>query len=338
MYLRYSSRVVAPMQCNSPRANIGLRRFPASIAPSVLPAPTMVCNSSMNKIILPSLFLTSLRTAFKRSSNSPRNFAPATSAPRSSEYNLRSRSPCGTSPCAIRCAKPSAIAVLPTPASPISTGLFLVLRESICMQLRISSSRPITGSSFCLRASSTRSVAYLLRESNVASGLSLVTRTLPRAFAMDFIKLSLVAPYWLSKLATDLPLSKIANITCSTDTYSSFMSSAIFSASLSTALASLDKYTCPPPDCLGKRSIWRDTSASNAAVSTWVLASTETTKPSSSDSKPYNKCNVDNSMLPFCCAMLCALCTASNVFCVYLLVFILSPPFCVIVKICKKCD
>src|SRR5256885_1585057 len=33
MYLRYSSRVVAPTQCNSPRARIGLRMLPECIAP-----------------------------------------------------------------------------------------------------------------------------------------------------------------------------------------------------------------------------------------------------------------------------------------------------------------
>ena len=39
------------------------------------------------------------------------------------------------------------MAVLPVPGSPISTGLFLVRRESTWMTRRISSSRPITGSS-----------------------------------------------------------------------------------------------------------------------------------------------------------------------------------------------
>ena len=34
MCLRYSSSVVAPMQCSSPRASIGLSRLPASIEPS----------------------------------------------------------------------------------------------------------------------------------------------------------------------------------------------------------------------------------------------------------------------------------------------------------------
>ena len=47
----------------------------------------------------------------------------------------------------------------------LSTGLFLVLRERILMILRISSSRPITGSSFWLRAFSTKSSPYLFKVS-----------------------------------------------------------------------------------------------------------------------------------------------------------------------------
>src|SRR6266536_5106949 len=50
MWRRYSSRVVAPTTCSSPRASAGLSMFPASIAPSAAPAPTTVCNSSMNTI------------------------------------------------------------------------------------------------------------------------------------------------------------------------------------------------------------------------------------------------------------------------------------------------
>ncbi len=75
--LRYSSSVVAPTQCSSPRARAGLSRLEASIAPSVLPAPTRVCISSMNRMIEPSAAVISLSTAFSRSSNSPRYFAPA---------------------------------------------------------------------------------------------------------------------------------------------------------------------------------------------------------------------------------------------------------------------
>ena len=45
------------------------------------------------------------------------------------------------------------MAVLPTPGSPMSTGLFFVRRESTCMTRSISRSRPMTGSSLCSRAS-----------------------------------------------------------------------------------------------------------------------------------------------------------------------------------------
>ena len=48
------------------------------------------------------------------------------------------------------------MAVLPTPGSPMSTGLFLVRRDSTCMTRSISFSRPTTGSSLCSRASAVR--------------------------------------------------------------------------------------------------------------------------------------------------------------------------------------
>ena len=128
MYWRYSSKVVAPTQCSSPRANAGLSILPASMAPSALPAPTMVWISSINRIICPSCLERSLSTAFRRSSKSPRNFAPANKAPRSRVRTRLPLRPSGTSPLMMRCASPSTMAVLPTPGSPISTGLFLVRR------------------------------------------------------------------------------------------------------------------------------------------------------------------------------------------------------------------
>jgi hypothetical protein len=53
----------------------------------------------------------------------------------------------GTWFAAIRAARPSTTAVLPTPGSPISTGLFFWRRERICMTRSISVWRPTTGSS-----------------------------------------------------------------------------------------------------------------------------------------------------------------------------------------------
>ena len=174
MYLRYSSSVVAPTQCSSPRASAGLSMLPASMAPSALPAPTMVCSSSMNRITRPSCFARSLSTPFRRSSNSPRNLAPAISAPMSSARMRLSLRPSGTSPLTMRCARPSTIAVLPTPGSPISTGLFLVRRCSTCMVRRISSSRPITGSSLPCSARSVRSMVYFSSAWRCSSALASV--------------------------------------------------------------------------------------------------------------------------------------------------------------------
>ena len=160
MYLRYSLSVVAPMARSSPRASAGFSMFEASIEPSAAPAPTSVCSSSMKRMICPSDSVTSLRTAFSRSSNSPRYFAPATRDARSRATIRFGFKTSGTSPDTIRPASPSTIAVLPTPGSPISTGLFFVRRARICITRRISSSRPITGSSFPRRAASVRSRAY----------------------------------------------------------------------------------------------------------------------------------------------------------------------------------
>ncbi len=158
MFLRYSSRVVAPMARSSPRARAGFRRFDASIEPSARPAPTRLWSSSMKRMIAPFDWMISLMTALRRSSNSPRNLAPATSEPRSRARTRLFLSESGTSPETMRRASPSTMAVLPTPGSPMRTGLFLVRRLNTCMSRRISSSRPITGSSFSLRASAVKSL------------------------------------------------------------------------------------------------------------------------------------------------------------------------------------
>ena len=145
------------MVCNSPRANAGFRIFAVSRLPCVAPAPTMVCISSMN-IIVSFVLCSSSSSCCIRSSNSPRYFVPATSVVMSSENSRLLRIVCGTLPVAIRRAKPSTMALLPTPASPMSMGLFFLRRERICITRSISLSRPITGSIFPLRANVVRSV------------------------------------------------------------------------------------------------------------------------------------------------------------------------------------
>ena len=69
---------MAPIQCNSPLAKLGLSIFEASIAPSEAPAPTNVCNSSINKITSLVFFVISFKTLLSLSSKSPLNFEPAT--------------------------------------------------------------------------------------------------------------------------------------------------------------------------------------------------------------------------------------------------------------------
>ena len=76
----------------------------------------------------------------------------------------------------IRWARPSTIAVLPTPGSPMSTGLFFVRRLSTCTTRRISLSRPMTGSSLPSLACAVRSVEYFSSAWYVPSGSGLVTR------------------------------------------------------------------------------------------------------------------------------------------------------------------
>ena len=177
MYSRYSFRVVAPMTLSFPLASIGFSRFAASIPPPESERPAMIrwisspssvsgCSrvnmrySPIKRMICtPSSpdFSTSPRTALTRSSYSPLYFAPAISAPMSRVSSLLSKL-AGTSRSTIRCARPSTIAVLPTPGSPMSTGLPLVRRERTRMTRRISLSRPTTGSILPCSARAVRSV------------------------------------------------------------------------------------------------------------------------------------------------------------------------------------
>mmetsp|Transcript_38023 Transcript_38023/g.112568 ORF Transcript_38023/g.112568 Transcript_38023/m.112568 type:complete len:326 (-) Transcript_38023:857-1834(-) len=169
-YLRYSSIVVAPMTWNSPRASAGLMRLAMSMPPlppplPAEPAPTSVCTSSIMRMTLPSA-RTSPMSFVMRCSSSPRSLAPAMTSPTSSCStrfwcrNAGSGLPSGLARCTIAVARPSAIAVLPTPGSPSRMGLFLVRRPRICVTRCTSRARPITGSMRPALTSATRSLQY----------------------------------------------------------------------------------------------------------------------------------------------------------------------------------
>ncbi len=237
MCLRYSSSVVAPIVCSSPRASIGLSMLEASSEPSDAPAPTTVCSSSMNRTISPCALTISCSTAFRRSSNSPRYFAPATSDPMSSATMRLFLRPSGTSPRMIRWARPSTMAVLPTPGSPISTGLFLVRRDSTWITRRISSSRPMTGSSLPSRAAAVRSRPYFSSASYLPSGLWSVTRCVPRTATSVSRTLSRVAPTPCRAVTAGVrpPSPAMASRKCSVLRYSSLSWAASFSAASNSA-------------------------------------------------------------------------------------------------------
>jgi hypothetical protein len=67
----------------------------------------------------------------------------------------------GTVPAIMRCARPSTMAVLPTPAGPTKIELFLVRRDSTCAKRSTSLSRPMMGSRRLSRASAVKSIASI---------------------------------------------------------------------------------------------------------------------------------------------------------------------------------
>ena len=167
MHCLYSSSVVAPIMRIAPRASAGLRMLAASNDPSAEPAPTMVCISSINSIASP-LSVSCSIISDMRCSNSPRYFVPATIRAISNDSNRLPIRFCGTLLLAMRAANASAMALLPTPASPTSMGLLFLRRDSMRITRSVSCSLPTTGSILPCRASAVRSVIKSIAFSVVA--------------------------------------------------------------------------------------------------------------------------------------------------------------------------
>mmetsp|Transcript_92485 Transcript_92485/g.146235 ORF Transcript_92485/g.146235 Transcript_92485/m.146235 type:complete len:249 (-) Transcript_92485:77-823(-) len=164
MCARYSSNDVTPMHCTSPRARIGLMMFEASTTLSPFPArpvPTSVCNSSMKRIVSPLASTTSWSTSLNLFSNSPLALAPARIDAMSSCKMRFFIKTSGTSSATIFCAKPSTTAVLPTPGSPIRTGLFFCRRAKICVMRSSSDALPTSGSKAPSAAACVKSLVHL---------------------------------------------------------------------------------------------------------------------------------------------------------------------------------
>jgi len=193
----------------------------------------------------PSCLASSLSTALRRSSNSPRYLAPAINAAISSDNTRLSFNPSGTSPLTMRCAKPSTMAVLPTPGSPISTGLFLVRRCSTCMVRRISSSRPITGSSLPSSARLFRSSVYLSNASRLFSASGSFTDSPPRTSLIFSDNTDFTMPARANNLPASPLSSQSASKIASLDTYWSPRCCASLSARLKRRLNDWDICTSP---------------------------------------------------------------------------------------------
>ena len=128
-------------------------------------------------------FSSSFMRAFMRSSNCPLYLVPATRLAKSRVTTRLSYKIRDTLRCTIRRASPSAMADLPTPGSPISSGLFFLRLLKICDTLCISASRPTTGSSFPRSAISVRSLPKL-SNTGVLDFLFVFTPGLPNKFSL----------------------------------------------------------------------------------------------------------------------------------------------------------
>jgi hypothetical protein len=155
----------------------------------------------------------------------------------------------GTSPLTMRCARPSTIAVLPTPGSPISTGLFLLRRCSTWIARRISSSRPITGSSLPRRARSVRSSVYFFNASRWPSASALSTFWPPRTASIAASSDLRVSPWPRTMPPMSLLASASASRNISLAMNWSPRLAASFSAAWISATSSRPGCTVPPPPC-----------------------------------------------------------------------------------------
>ena len=153
MYFSYSASVVAPTQGSSPRASAPLSSLTRSSGPPS--PPTMAWISSRKSSTDPSALATSSRSRRRRSASAPRTPVPDTREPAEISSSTRALRP-GSSPAAMRSARPSASAVLPTPGGPTKSGLLERRRQSTSSRCSSSRSRPITGSMRPLAASAVR--------------------------------------------------------------------------------------------------------------------------------------------------------------------------------------
>ena len=195
------------------------------------------------------------------------------------------------------------------PGSPISTGLFLVLRDRIWITRRISASRPITGSSLPARRLGDQVAAVLLeRLVGAPPGSALVTRWLPRTCG-ERLEEALAGDAVLAKQPAGRGRpsrsSSSASSRCSTETYSSLQALGLLARRVSSSsLRRRVTYTCPgaAPGPLtraaGARARCSSAGAQRAAVDASARTSRRGTRPSGWSSSASSRCSTSTSVWP----------------------------------------
>ena len=124
-----ASGVSAPIMRNAPRSSCDFKSSPMPPALLAKSAPRSGTNKITSRSGIDARFENSAR---RRSSTSPRSFAPAMMLPSSSCNSFARRRFSGTSPSNNLCANRRTIDALPLPASPIKSGWFFARRSRIC--------------------------------------------------------------------------------------------------------------------------------------------------------------------------------------------------------------
>ena len=297
MCIRYSAGVVAPMHWMPSRESAGFRMFAASSEPSAEPAPTRVWSSS-TKMMQSEASRSSFRIAFNRSSNWPRYFVPATTSEMSSERMRRSERKIGQSPPAIRLASPSTIAVFPVPGSPMSTGLFLVRRQSTWITRSSSGPRPISGSSLPSEAAWVRST-----ENSASSGVSRAFFAGRRSARESSASRTTGArtPWRARILAAAVPsASTRPRRRCSVPMASLRIRSASSRAVCSTFFDSAESGISAEVETESRSSTWLRTSRRTWSGEMWRRLKMEAVSPSGSRSTPSSRCSASMASPPSC--------------------------------------
>ena len=201
--------------------------------------------------------------------------------------------------------------------------MFLVRRERICNTRRISSSRPITGSSLPLRAISLRFMAYLPNALNSCCEVCESTVAPLRNSRMAATKSFSVAPLRFS-ISDAAPRSATRpNKRCSTEAYLSLNVRVKSTARWIVFDVSVEKYCSPlPPETFGRASM----ACCNSLLSIRTFTPTRPSKKFESESSSFkraiSRCCGSTACCPASRARVTADCRASCALIVSELMFI----------------